>query len=225
MKEDFYKVVIERPRHGSDLPSRKWGWATNSYDPAKHDDQPQRAASGRSRQYGYNARTFTDVLGPLKRFLAGAVGRPWNEVYSEIKKSLDASTVTGQHIIDHVWNFVSRECYEHRGRILGSRFGNAVTGFYVHPRTGILCHEAQESKADRQARYNKPDANTRKLAPLEFHKRIRAVWYYIKVAKCEFRSLFAERQYDADANPKIYGGYFVVSKRQLGSKEIKSLGL
>lgn len=208
MKEDFHKIVIERPRHGSDRPSLKTGWATNSYNPDKHDDQPTRVSSSRYR------------------FLDGAVGRPWNDVYSEIKASLDASTVTGQHIIDHVSGFVEKECFEHRGNVYVTSYGRRVTGLYVHPRTGILSYVKPETKAEIRARYNRPDPDTRRIGPLEFHKRLDGVWYHIKLVEFGgFDYLRFKHRFDKNGKLDTYGAYRISRKRQLSSKAIRKLGL
>lgn len=225
MKKDFSKIVVERPRHGSDRPSLKTGWATSSYDPDKHDDQPTRVSSSRFRQYG-TPREFTDVLSPLRRFLDSAVGRPWNDVYSEIKGSLDSSTVTGRHIIDHAMQYVEKECFEHRGIIRSTRYGRPINGFYVHPRTGVLSYIKPESKAEIRARNNRPDPDTHKVGPLEFHKRLDGVWYHIALVKfAEFDYLRYRHRFDENGKLNAYGGYCITRKRQLGSKEIRTLNL
>lgn len=44
-----------------------------------------------------------DKLRPLERWLDAQVGRPWNEVYAEIRASVDTRTTPGRHILyDHL---------------------------------------------------------------------------------------------------------------------------
>jgi hypothetical protein len=61
-----------------------------------------RAPISPHRQYGWNAKEFSDVLGPLRRYLRKQAGRPWDKVWSEIATTLDSRSLTGQHIFDHI---------------------------------------------------------------------------------------------------------------------------
>ena len=76
MRNDMAKVVTEAPRRGHRNPSKKWGrrLTTDEYDSDDHG--PSRAPTARYRQYGWNAKEFSDVLGPLRRYLRKQVGRP-----------------------------------------------------------------------------------------------------------------------------------------------------
>ena len=94
MRNDTAKVVTERPRRGHGTPSKKWGrrlgkrrLGKNEHDADDHG--PTRAPIARHHQYGWNAKEFSDVLGPLRRYLRRQVGRPWDKVWSEIAGTLD----------------------------------------------------------------------------------------------------------------------------------------
>src|SRR5262245_6915882 len=104
MREDMSKVVIERPREGHGLPSRKTRLRIRRYDPDKeYDDLPSRVSGSRSKYIRpREIKDFSDLLGPLRRFLRKNVGRPWNLVYSEMKEILDDRKVTGRHVFEHV---------------------------------------------------------------------------------------------------------------------------
>ena len=80
MRSDMAKVVTERPRRGHGNPSKKWGrrLRKNEYDAEDHG--PKRAPIARRHQYGWNAKEFSDLLGPLRRYLRKQVGRPWDKV-------------------------------------------------------------------------------------------------------------------------------------------------
>jgi hypothetical protein len=69
MRSDMAKVVTERPRRGHGNPSKKWGrrLRKNEYDAEDHG--PRRAPIARRHQYGWNAKEFSDLLGPLRRYL------------------------------------------------------------------------------------------------------------------------------------------------------------
>ena len=146
MRKDMDKVIIERPRFGHGLPSRKTGLRLRNNQILEDlDFGPIRQASSSSRQYGYYSKELSDLLSPLKRFLHTQVGRPWDKVESEIRTGIDARTLTGRHLLAHVYGFVHVKTVELDGRICiacsPSAQGrlNEVSGFYVHPRTGLLC--------------------------------------------------------------------------------------
>src|SRR5687768_16772930 len=95
------KVVTERPRSGHANPSRKWGRRLNPNEFDLDDHGTARAPVARRRQYT-NWKEFSDLLGPLRRYLCKQVGRPWDKVWSELTRSLDSRSLTGQHIFDHI---------------------------------------------------------------------------------------------------------------------------
>jgi hypothetical protein len=63
------KVVTERPRRGHGNPSKKWGCRLNVKEFGLDDHGPTRAPIARRRQYGSNWKEFSDLLGPLRRYL------------------------------------------------------------------------------------------------------------------------------------------------------------
>ena len=112
MRSDMAKVVTERPRRGHGNPSKKWGrrLRRNEYDAEDHG--PNRAPIARRNQYGWNAKEFSDLLGPLRRYLRKQVGRPWDKVWSEITRNLDSRSLSGQHIFDHIqWEVEQHVCF------------------------------------------------------------------------------------------------------------------
>lgn len=157
------KVVTERPREGHFLPGRKTRLRIRRYDPEKdYDDLPKRVSGSRNkhlinrqekfRRSYKKVKEFSDLLGPLQRFLRSKVGRPWDEVYSEMKQCLDSRKVTGQHIFDHVkWEVESDPVIGEDGKIYKSypHYGERplLQGLYVDPRTGLLCWAEQEEPA------------------------------------------------------------------------------
>lgn len=143
MRKDMAKVVTEAPRRGHANPSRKWGRRLTRNEYGLDDHGPTRAPMARHRQYGWNAKEFSDVLGPLRRYLRKQVGRPWDTVWSEISQTLDSRSLTGQHILDHIrWEVEQETWIGQNGRVYRqTRYGSLelVSGLYVHPITGIFC--------------------------------------------------------------------------------------
>src|SRR6516164_10536743 len=76
MRSDMASVVTERPRRGHTNPSKKWGRRLGKNEHDAEDHGPTRAPIARRHQYGWNAKEFSDLLGPLRRYLRKQVGRP-----------------------------------------------------------------------------------------------------------------------------------------------------
>lgn len=145
MRRDMAKVVTERPRHGHANRSKKTALRVRRYDGEDHfDDLPKRLPSSRHRQYGWEGKEFSDLIGPLKKFLRRQIGRHWDKVYSELSQSLDKRSLTGQHIWTHVWLEVEKDCMiDPDGKIFcrEAHYGwrrEIKRSLYVHPKTGIL---------------------------------------------------------------------------------------
>jgi len=51
------------------------------------DELPKREQIGAKWDNHRGGKQFTDVLGPLYRYLLKQVGRPWDKVYSEIAQN------------------------------------------------------------------------------------------------------------------------------------------
>ena len=164
MRSDMAKVVTERPRRGHTNPSKKWGrrLRKNEYDAEDHG--PTRAPIARRHQYGWNAKEFSDLLGPLRRYLRKQVGRPWNKVWSEITRNLDSRSLSGQHIFDHIhWEVAQHVRLAADGRLYHNRWSALVpvSGLYVHPTTGLLCYTLESWRGYRGGPFVKAQAALR----------------------------------------------------------------
>lgn len=64
-----------------------------------------------SHATGRGYRDFADKLSPVYRWLCKQVGRPWDDVYSEICQRFENRSLAGRHIIGHIeaWVNVHRE--------------------------------------------------------------------------------------------------------------------
>ena len=145
MRKDMAKVVTESPRRGHSNPSCKWGRRLTKDEYALDDHGASRALISRQRQYGWNAKEFSDSLGPLRGYLHKQVGRPWDKVWSEIAATLDSRSLTGQHIFDHIrWEVELDAWLGDDGRLYHKRrWGTIelVSGLYVHPVTRLLARK------------------------------------------------------------------------------------
>src|SRR5262249_21405018 len=156
------------------------------------DDLPHRVSGSRSK-FMQEARTkyFSDQLSPLRRFLQSNIGRPWNKVYSEMREHLDARKTTGNHVFEHLEREVSTNCYE-EGRVIYSydlSYTKAVPvyGFYVHPRTGLLCWRDREARKKHEA----PKERTRVRFNRKNYIKLNGIWY---IAELKPSSLLSEAE-------------------------------
>ena len=98
MRDDMFKVIVERPRCGR-------AWAVKSK--ARYDRLPERShVTGRrlALEVG-STKGLNENLAPLKRYLHKQVGRPWDKVFSEICATLDTGSTVKQHVREHIEDF------------------------------------------------------------------------------------------------------------------------
>ncbi|MGD1919574.1 MAG: hypothetical protein ACFCAD_12205 [Pleurocapsa sp.] len=144
------KIVIERPRMGMRISSQKSirKQIKQQLQQEKYDYQESEIGSlkpcYKEAVRGIRSKYFSDHLSPLYKWLRSKVGQPWDNIYTELAQLLEFNTLSGQHILVHVWQFVAREVviiddvpYNMAGYYpLGHwRRGGEL---YVHPETGIL---------------------------------------------------------------------------------------
>ena len=135
MREDMYKVIVERPRRG------KEGDAIAARL-RKDFDGPMRL--GMRAGYGY--RSLNENLAPLRRYLQAQIGRPWNKVFSEICAGIDRRNTVQQHIHQHIRDFIAIMSTPAKGGwlTLQPRWGflgrdsGISQELYVDPRTGLI---------------------------------------------------------------------------------------
>jgi len=110
------------------------------------------------------SKGFDDKLGPIYRWLHRQVGRPWDEVRSDISQTFDIRTTAGRHIVfDHM--LTSVQVGEQRGRYY---YGpeDTTTSYSDHDyyvdEDGILCKKRYLGR--RRYREVVPPFNTNYLA-------------------------------------------------------------
>ncbi len=135
MRSDMPKLLVERPRGG---------WRGRKSRPHLRairdlDSLPERVSIGRD-----NLRTkwLSENLAPLVRFLDRRVGRPWDQVYSEIRAHVRFEDPIQLHVLQHLWHFVERHVdmidgWPHE-RPSGRRLSSYRRSFYICPVTGLL---------------------------------------------------------------------------------------
>ena len=103
MRPDMAKVIVERPRIKGRAWERPKGYRRRlgCYGP---DGPPGREGIKAPWQNG--TKHLNEHLGPLRRYLDRQVGRPWDQVFSEICAHIDRSSAVQDHVRDHVEGYV-----------------------------------------------------------------------------------------------------------------------
>lgn len=134
MRKDMFKVIVERPRTG--------GKAERKGRTKDFEDMPRKEAMKKPHKVKGSYKQLNENLKPLWRFLDGAVGRPWDKVYSEICENLKTTSTVQQHVRDHLKHHVWVDVRVDGKKVTGSRgrryYELSNGNLYVHPITGIL---------------------------------------------------------------------------------------
>lgn len=163
MRQDMKKVLTESPRRGSGDGYREYRRKENSGD---LEDLPTH--QGMRVPYVKNwgdHKEFSDHLGPLIRYLWGSIGRPWNDVWSEVCACVPSGNTVDDHLKDHVvreveiYNYVGDDgevyCKPTSRNRFGSRYGGPTKprGLYVDPRDGLLKAGSNDESNSRRKRF------------------------------------------------------------------------
>jgi hypothetical protein len=158
---------------------------------------------------------FSDCLGPLYRWLESHVGQHWDDVYSKLSQILDTTTLSGRHIVSHVWQYVERNVelidgvpYRKSSSYLYP-LGRWYKRLYVHPETGILCLAKRIPKVPEK----KPDDFVF-VDAYHHYQKINDLWYAIELADLEPLGISRNKS-------SVNGEKYIASKRQCNKKQIK----
>jgi hypothetical protein len=166
MREDMYKVIVERPRRGKD--------GDETAARLRNDfDGPMRLGM----RAGYGSRSLNENLAPLRRYLQAQIGRPWNKVFSEICTGIDRRNTVQQHIHQHLRDFIAIDVDLREGRLVDlaprwaflGRDSGIAQELYVDPRTGLI----RSNKSYRS--WRRSDAGRRQREQVEIATRRRVV--------------------------------------------------
>src|SRR5215469_10444343 len=153
MRPDLNKVLTEQPRRGSNSRNLKTRATFRDYDGGREDrySLPKRGKLVmHNRELGpWNEdKDFTDSLGPLKRWLKSKVGRNWNSLYSEIRRTFPNTNKQNSHLIEtHLLGYLYRDVVVEKMRkgrrvFVISRFAGkqelCLGELYIDPQTNVL---------------------------------------------------------------------------------------
>jgi hypothetical protein len=252
MRQDMYKVIVERPRRGG-------GFRSEASAPGNLEDSPKQEGLRRRHR---SRKWLSENLRPLEHYLEAQVGRPWDNVFSEICAGIDRRNTVQRHIHQHLEDFVAIRVYAIDGVLhedVGWRGRQPLESpwasrFYVDPRTGLLRLNKGRIKArrayreDRRAylgigREDRYDDRRIVDTATQLH-RIDGVWYRIDLAPITEQAI-VDREIDAVRKTPLhrcpcYGSLkdvpgsvdlfgnadvYACGKRQLNARELRQYGL
>jgi hypothetical protein len=223
------EIVIERPRGGRRLSLKKvTGYKKDLYqitEIALTDGllSPYLIKPRRKTKY------FSDHLAPLYRWLHSQVGEDWNDVYRKLCQQLDITTLSGQHILTHVWDFVEINVVlideipyrkQNQTNPLGY-YGRRRQQLYVHPETCILC---LIKKVPQPAIKKRDDLVI--IDAYHQYRKLNNIWYLVTLKDFPEMQLAFDAVFKAAINRSLawqeYGReVYAISKQQCSKKEIK----
>lgn len=226
------EIVIERPRGGMRISLSK----LQGFKKQLHQLTEEASQDGLLSPYLIKPRNkskyLSDHLGPLRRFLRSCIGRPWNDVYSELCQRLDHNTMAGQHVLDHVQDYVE----QHVELIDGIPYRKSRRQYrlaqsyrfqlYVHPHTGILCDAKEPSQGAIAvpSAEPKPLPDVIKLDAYHHYHKLDNIWYLIT-----YQVLPTATEHVFDLLERViikpgqrgYGQLYAAQKRQCNKRELK----
>lgn len=210
--------VIERPRGGLRISSRKVKGQKISLVKLTEEATTDGLLSPYLIKPRNKTKWFSDCLGPLYQWLQSHVGQYWDDVYSKLCQILDITTLSGQHIVSHVWGYVERNAvlidgvpYRKNRELYNTALplGYWDKQLYVHPETGILCLAKRIPKVPKK----KPDDFVF-VDAYHHYRKIDDLWYAFELADIEPLVINTHK---SSGNREKY----VASKRQCNKKQIK----
>ena len=181
MRHDIAKLIVERPRTGaggqlSKQYRREVMWSRLVQEGREEDSPPRESIR---RKWGWDRKEFSDYLAPVKGFLRKSVGRPWDDVWSEIDSHLSVASTTQRHVLGHVEDYVEMNAVEQADGSITDYRGYPLSTFrglslYVCPSSGILKKGPEQVKFRYKLRVDVPI--------VRFH-RISGIWFEITFSK------------------------------------------
>ncbi len=238
MREDMFKVIVERPRSGR---SRATKSKLRYLD--QDDGRPRITGHRLVNEHTGATKHLNENLAPLRRYLFKQRGRKWDDVFSEICARLDTGSTVKMHVREHLDDFVIRNIrVDKDGMYWGTgRWGspkspqNWYADLYVCPIDGCLkeSEKLRQKLGIHKRRYsfrwycdNQIKTNQLlKLSDTKYLVQIRKIWFEINTDKKPENTNQALFDILKKAPHIGYYGWKIISKKQLSSKELKKHGL
>lgn len=107
-------------------------------------------------------KDFGEHLSPLYGFLNKQVGRPWNDVFSEICEQITIDSTVQRHIREHVFDLV-----EINIRIINGKPHEFNPYAYANDRRGWILHSDWRRRGKHRQMYVDPEDGILKMSPVE----------------------------------------------------------
>ena len=140
MRQDVHKVVAERPKS-----NRTWVSKNPRHKTVLLDVAGEELNEGARHRLAFRQKYRNSRLNIVERFLVNRVGKLWDNVFSEACEVTDARSFQGAEIREALKDLVATGCWLEGHTVMHyNRCGSseAVTGLYVHPRSGLLLRRA-----------------------------------------------------------------------------------
>jgi hypothetical protein len=214
VRKDISKLICEKERHGSSrsyhlerhtkeqnqrLGYESWPFQGESASPYPFKE-------GMKKKFGkkFGFKQPSDFLSPIEGFLRKSIGRPWNDVYSELSKNLPRNKWLNQHVWQHIYMMVEKYAVMHNGKVCilnpfereyediedSSFWRSKRNHFYVHPQTGLLTlinakkkeNRLKAEQEKREQEYHNHVRELRKTKTSSFYAvKLENVWYEVEV--------------------------------------------
>lgn len=158
----------------------------------------------------------------IRRLLAGNVGRPWDEVYSEICKEADSRNFVAQRLREAVSSIVESNCYMDEDGTIRDDHDYKVDGgyrdqLYVHPKTGILERAECKGRTNRY-RNDKPPTTVYELDGQYYHEH-EGIWYRVEMenvadSRLKYGMWYYGAQYYLGAPIDVFGANSEQGKKE-----------
>jgi hypothetical protein len=191
--------------------SHGWGCRRDLYRHVAFEDLPDKERMSERRTRGQG-----DRLAPLHRYLDRQVGRPWNDVWSEICAHADRRSLRGFHLRNgHVQHEVDPRDMRDVGR--------GWYGYYIDDRRLLRKY------ARRKRRQPKADTTRLPINSISSYEKHAGCWFYVERGSVEkivraWRETTEDEQMAWRVETRRLDDV-VVTKRQLGRRELRRLGL
>lgn len=105
MREDLKEALVECYRFAPEHMEKK-KYRNHRRSKYFHDLETIKTKEGMKSPYGWDAKAFGENLAPLRGIIVKNVGQYWPKIYSELCRLCDRRSATGQHIFDHLKDFI-----------------------------------------------------------------------------------------------------------------------
>lgn len=214
MRPDMHHLLVERGHAGRSRRNR-WttrqmkSWGSRCRFRNEEDDQRE---SRLALRWG---PAFSENLAPLRRYLDAQVGRPWDKVYAEIRAHVNADSAVQYHILQHLYDRLAVNVWREADGTLWYRprwgylspLSAGWVPLYVCPDTGLIRRVKHRRVL---AAPPPPPDHLPATGPDHEYRELAGQWYEVWWGTVD------------------QGGTAVraiTRKRQLGYKELRSLGL